>query len=247
MDEEHVTIWNRSERRKVAGNAAPLRRNLARYLMRHPDCEVYFNQDLAAGVRRRRIAKMRRGMWQPAGNSPNERVVLWNLRTKATVRGEDAPEVKNLSAFLCANMDFEIYSGQDFTEQDGEEEADTKAEDEEEPARSDEDEEDAESGDGDEGFQIPECTACNCGTEPGDDQLTLPHFIFDPSISVSAQYLPDDHHEPLMVTEEIDMLMELSEEADLLQEIGGFGGVDDVDVSLDEFPGIGASELHIEI
>ncbi|GJD11781.1 hypothetical protein Gasu2_59070 [Galdieria sulphuraria] len=44
--QERVIIWNRKYRRKVGGNAAPFRRNLAAYLQKHPDCEVYCGQDL---------------------------------------------------------------------------------------------------------------------------------------------------------------------------------------------------------
>jgi len=44
--EERVVIWSRKYRRKLGGNAAPFRRNLAAYLKKHPDCEVYAGQDL---------------------------------------------------------------------------------------------------------------------------------------------------------------------------------------------------------
>eukprot|EP00871_Galdieria_phlegrea_P001603 jgi/Galph1/2443/GphlegSOOS_G1130.1 len=43
---ERVAIWNKTHRRKIGGNAAPLRRNLETYLRKHPDCEVYCGQDL---------------------------------------------------------------------------------------------------------------------------------------------------------------------------------------------------------
>ena len=43
--EKRTQIWNRVLKYKVTGNAAPLERNLEKYLRRHPDCEVYMNQD----------------------------------------------------------------------------------------------------------------------------------------------------------------------------------------------------------
>lgn len=75
---EHVTIWNRIEYRKIAGNAAPLRRNLEKYLLKHPECEVYQGQEKA--LEQRGIAKQ------------NEHVPIWHKL--------DRRKVRNCSVFL---------------------------------------------------------------------------------------------------------------------------------------------------
>jgi len=50
---ERVTLWHRSKRCKLSGNAAPLRANLDDYLMKNTEYEVYANQDNAVNMKPR--------------------------------------------------------------------------------------------------------------------------------------------------------------------------------------------------
>ena len=43
--DERVAIWNTATLKKVAGQAAPMKRNLQVFLRKHPECEVYDGQD----------------------------------------------------------------------------------------------------------------------------------------------------------------------------------------------------------
>lgn len=77
---QHVTIWNRLERRKIAGNAAPLRRNLEKYLSKHPECDVYSGQERLleqAGIAR-----------------PNEHVPIWHRVERRKVRPPIAHRIR---------------------------------------------------------------------------------------------------------------------------------------------------------
>jgi len=106
----HVTIWNRLECRKIAGNAAPLRRNLDRYLAKHPECEVYMGQDKLSGA-------VLSGAIDPKTGavimSQNEHVAIWHKAERRKVTGNAAPLRKNLVSYLQRHPECEEYMGQD--------------------------------------------------------------------------------------------------------------------------------------
>lgn len=103
----HVTIWNRLECRKIAGNAAPLRRNLRRYLERHPGCEEYKGQDKLPGY-------TNPGSDPSTGNRlQTDHVPIWHCWEQRKVTGNAAPLRKNLEAYLRKHPECEVYAGQD--------------------------------------------------------------------------------------------------------------------------------------
>lgn len=105
----HVTVWHKVEGRKIAGNAAPLRRNLYRYLERHPECEVYLEQD--------KLLDANGGVDPLTGESlttfHEEHVPIWHTLEARKVTGNAAPLKKNLAAYLAKHKHCEVYDGQD--------------------------------------------------------------------------------------------------------------------------------------
>jgi BRK domain len=108
-DGDHVTIWNRLEKRKIAGNAAPLGKNLQKYLEQHPDCEVYQVQDHDHANNRSGRKRQRADGETAAG----DHVAIWNKREKRKIAGNAAPLLKNLVNYLARRPDCEPYDFQD--------------------------------------------------------------------------------------------------------------------------------------
>jgi len=100
--DKRITVWNRTTKRKVAGNAAPMEKNLADYLQRHPDCELYHGQDAQVSPEEKK-----------AIIAAQNRIAIWNKVTKRRVSGNAAPSEKKLAEYLRKHPECEVYNGQD--------------------------------------------------------------------------------------------------------------------------------------
>mmetsp|Transcript_1762 Transcript_1762/g.4679 ORF Transcript_1762/g.4679 Transcript_1762/m.4679 type:complete len:764 (-) Transcript_1762:378-2669(-) len=109
---EHVTIWNRSEQRKIAGNAAPLGKNLVKYLKKHPDCEIFNGQDAKLNASKSKVSTKGSDSGNTIG-AAGDHVAIWNRSERRKVAGNAAPLAKNIQAYLMKHPDCEIYNGQD--------------------------------------------------------------------------------------------------------------------------------------
>merc|ERR1711907_208775 len=99
---KRVTVWNRDTKRKISGNAAPMEKNLAEYLRRHPECELYNGQD-------QQLDPAEKAALIAAQN----RIAIWNKAERRRVSGNAAPSEKNLHEYLRKHPECEIYNGQD--------------------------------------------------------------------------------------------------------------------------------------
>lgn len=127
--EKRVEIWNRKLGRRLAGNVAPYRKNLEKYLLKHPDCELYTNQEEThrvggGGEVSDQDSTSDSDLSGSEGSddeseddadlSPQQRrVTLWNCLTKKKITGNNAPMAKNVSACLKRHPDWTVYNGQD--------------------------------------------------------------------------------------------------------------------------------------
>lgn len=98
---DRITVWNRTSKRKVSGNAAPMEKNLQKYLAKHPDCELYNGQDklLTADEKLALIAEQ-------------NRIPIWNKLEQRKISGNAAPSEKNLADYLRNRPHCEVYTGQ---------------------------------------------------------------------------------------------------------------------------------------
>merc|ERR1712070_972277 len=96
-----ITVWNRTTKRKVSGNAAPMEKNLEGYLRKHPDCELYTGQDrfLTTDQKQALIAEQ-------------NRIPIWNKLEQRKISGNAAPSGKNLADYLRNRPHCEVYTGQ---------------------------------------------------------------------------------------------------------------------------------------
>lgn len=97
-----ITVWNRTTKRKVSGNAAPMEKNLSEYLRKHPECEMYNGQDkhLTVEEKAQLIAEQ-------------NRIPIWNKAEGRKISGNAAPSEKNLMDYLTKHPHCEVYAGQD--------------------------------------------------------------------------------------------------------------------------------------
>ncbi len=164
--EMRIRVWNRKTQRLTAGNSAPRRENLERFLQEHPDYIVHNDpggtksggppraagspgkeeetrsfwtteEDAelsklvknhgvgdwvgkAARFSSTRSADSLRKRWlkledeeKAKQDEGQERVRVWNTRTRRALAGMSAPRRENLKRYLSEHPEMEIYDGQD--------------------------------------------------------------------------------------------------------------------------------------
>ena len=98
---DRITVWNRTSKRKVCGNAAPMEKNQQKYLAKHPDCELCNGQD-----------KVLTAEEKLARTAEQNRIPIWNKVEQRKISGKAAPSEKNLADYLRNRPHCEVYTGQ---------------------------------------------------------------------------------------------------------------------------------------
>jgi len=101
---DRITVWNRTTKRKVSGNAAPMEKNQEMYLAKNPDCELYNGQDKLLTAEEKQALILEQN-----------RIPIWNKLEQRKISGNAAPSEKNLAVFLRNRPHCEPYTGQDST------------------------------------------------------------------------------------------------------------------------------------
>jgi len=106
---KRVSLWNIVYRRRICGNSAPMEHNLAKYLAKHPECEVFCGQDAHDQASSGPI-KFTGGHTRPAIFAPpQKRVTLWHKVEKRKVVGNAAPLERNVAKYLAKHPEYEVY------------------------------------------------------------------------------------------------------------------------------------------
>jgi hypothetical protein len=100
-DYDRITIWHKTESRKLSGNSAPFRKNVDNYLYLHPEWEVYTGQDQRAKKRR------------AVGEAGRDRIMLWHRTEMRKIDVDHAPLRASLEHYLKDHPHWEVYIGQD--------------------------------------------------------------------------------------------------------------------------------------
>ena len=87
--EARVTLWNNATKRKIAGKAAPMQRNLDDYLRKHPECELYSGQDKLLSPEEKK-----------AIIAAQNRIAIWNTEKQKRISGNAAPTERKLAEYL---------------------------------------------------------------------------------------------------------------------------------------------------
>jgi hypothetical protein len=99
---KRVSLWNTVYNRRICGNSAPMFSNLAKYLAKHPECEVYCGQDVGSAPTKTRVLAA-------APIVILKRVTLWHKASKRKVVGNAAPLEKNLAKYLSKHPEYEVF------------------------------------------------------------------------------------------------------------------------------------------